>query len=98
MPKKEISKTARVVTFTWACNKKSNRTYRDRFNVQGFENKYGAHYDSTSISVPVKNNATIYICLILMIMTGWAGQLCDVKGEFLYGEFEYSEEIYMRIT
>ena len=32
-----------------------------------------------------------------MIMAGWVGELIDVKGAFLHGDFEDNDEIYMEV-
>jgi Reverse transcriptase (RNA-dependent DNA polymerase). len=89
VPKEE----AKVIDSTWApLKKKSNGTYRARINAQGFCQVAGVHYDSASISAPVTNDVTIRICLVLMLMMGGVGKLCDVKGAFLHGSFSNSEE------
>jgi hypothetical protein len=53
------------------------------------------HYDGSSTRTPVTNAYTIQIVLILMIMANWQGQIVDVKGAFLHGEFKEGEVIYM---
>ena len=78
--KKGVPKNEKVFTSTWAWNKKSNITYKYRLNIRGFEQKYGEHYGSTSISEPATNDSTVNICMILMLMAGWVGELIDVKG------------------
>jgi hypothetical protein len=55
------------------------------------------HYNGTSTHAPVTNASTIQIVLILMIMANWQGQIVDVKGAFLHGEFEDCEVIYMKV-
>ena len=77
--------------------KKANGTYRARLNARGFQQIDGVHYDGQSISSPVANDATIRIILILMVMAGWVGELLDVKGAFLHGNFENDDEIYMEV-
>ncbi len=55
------------------------------------------HYDGSITHAPVTNAGTIQIVLILMIMANWQGQIVDVKGAFLHGEFKDSEVIYMKV-
>ena len=85
------------MTTTWAMKMKSNGVFRARLNMRGFEAEDGVHYDSTSTAAPVTNEITIRLVMTLAIMTGWIGQLVDVKGAFLHGEFENGEEIYTEI-
>ena len=97
IPKDKIPSKAKVLSSTWACKKKSNGTFRARLNARGFEQKDGEHFDSSSISAPVTNDATIRICLVLMLMAGWVRELLDVKGAFLHGAFDDGEQIYMSV-
>jgi hypothetical protein len=39
----------------------------------------------------------IRIVLVLMIMAGWVGEILDVQGAFLHGEFDQGEEIHMEL-
>jgi hypothetical protein len=39
----------------------------------------------------------IRIVLVLMIMAGWVGEILDVQGAFLHGEFDQGEEIHMEV-
>jgi hypothetical protein len=55
------------------------------------------HYNGTSTHTPVTNAGTIQTMLILMIMADWQGQIVDVKGAFLHGEFKDGKEIYMKV-
>jgi hypothetical protein len=66
-------------------------------NAQGFKQVEGQHYDSTTISSPVTNSATIRIVLMLMIMASMLAHVVDVKGAFLHGEFEDGEIIQMKV-
>ena len=77
--------------------KKANGTYRARLNARGYEQVDGVHYDSHNISAPVTNDVTICIVLVLMIMAGWVGELLDIKGAFLHGEFEDGKNVYMEV-
>jgi hypothetical protein len=97
VPKKDAPKNAKVMTSTWAMNKKSNGTYRDRLNARGYEQVDRIDYDSSNISSPVKNDATIRIIMVLMIILKWSAQLVDVKGAFLCGNFKDGEEIFLEV-
>eukprot|EP00957_Ditylum_brightwellii_P101789 7757632-Ditylum_brightwellii.AAC.1 len=56
--------------------------------AQGFEQQDGLHYDSQDLSVPVVNDITIRMVMILIIMASWASRLLDVKGAFLNASFQ----------
>ncbi len=45
----------------------------------------------------VTNAGTIQIVLIPMIMANWQGQVVDIKGAFLHGDFEDDKVIYMKV-
>jgi hypothetical protein len=77
--------------------KKSTGKLRERLNARGFKQVEGVHYDRKSTHAPVTNAGTIQIVLILMIMANWQGQIVEVKGAFLYGEFKDGEVIYMKV-
>jgi hypothetical protein len=55
----------------------------------------GIHYDSSNILSPVKNDATIRIIMVLMIIFKWSAQLVDVKGAFLCRNLKDGQEIFM---
>ena len=93
----DLSKNKKVIDTTWAIKKKSSGTLRGRVNVQGFKQIDGQHYDGTSISAPVTNAMTIKLALTWMLMCSGIAHVVDVKGAFLYGEFEDSEKVYIKI-
>jgi hypothetical protein len=97
VPKKYVTKNAKVISSTWAMKKKSNETYRAILNAGAYEQVDGIHYDSSNISSPVTNDATIRIIMVLMIILKWSAQLVDVKGAFLCGNFKYGEDIFMEV-
>jgi hypothetical protein len=77
--------------------KKSSGTLCRRVNVRGFKQIDGQQYIGTSISAPVTNAMTIRIALTIMFMQGGIAHVVDVKGTFLYREFEDGEKIYIKI-
>jgi hypothetical protein len=97
LPKKDVPKNAKLMSSTWAMQKKSNGTYRARLNARGYEQVGDIHYNSSNISSPVTNDATISIIMVLMIIFKWSAPLVDVKGAFLCGNFEDGEEIFMEV-
>jgi hypothetical protein len=97
VPKKYVPKNAKVMSSTWAMNKKLNGTYCDRYNTRGYEQVNGINYDSSKISSPVRNDATIRIIMVLMIIFKWSAQLVDVKGAFLCGNFKDGEDISIEV-
>jgi hypothetical protein len=62
VPRNEVPKNAKILTSTWAMKNKADGTKRARLNATGYEQKVGEHYDETSISSPVVNEASIFIC------------------------------------
>jgi len=95
VPKICLPDGAKIMSTTWLMKKKWNGTKRAGINARGYKQKDGQHYTSHSISAPVTNDVTIRIMLVLMIMGGWIGELVDVKGAFLHGDFTDGEEIYI---
>jgi hypothetical protein len=94
---KEKLKGMKVIDITWACKKKSTRKLRRCLNACRFKQVEGVHQNRTSTHAPITNANTIRIVLILMIMADWQGQIVDVKGTFLHGEFEDGKVIYMNM-
>jgi hypothetical protein len=66
-------------------------------NARGFKQVERQHFNSTTISSPVTNSATLRIVLTLMIMADMLAHDEDVKGAFLHGEFEDGEVIHMKV-
>jgi hypothetical protein len=75
----------------------TNGTYRAILNARGYEQVDGIHCDSSNISSPVTNDATIRIIMVLMIIFKWSAQVVDVKIAFLCGNFKDGEEIFMEV-
>ena len=96
---KDVPEGEKVITSTWAINKKANGTYHARLNVRGFQQVQGVHYDSSDISSPVTNDMSIRIIMVLTLMAGWIAQIFDVKGAFLHGEFdEGTDPVHMAVS
>jgi hypothetical protein len=91
-----VPKGVTLIDTIWAMKKKSSGTLRGRVNVKGFKQIDGKHYDGTCINALVMNAMTIRIVLSIMLMQGGITHAVDVKGAFLYGEFE-DWKIYMKI-
>jgi hypothetical protein len=81
-----LPKGTKVIDSTWACMKKSIRKLHGHLNAHGFKQVEGMHYGRTSTHTPV-----------LMIMANWQGQIVDIKGTFLHGEFKDGKVIYMKV-
>ncbi len=77
--------------------KKSSGTLCGRVNVKEFKQVEGQYYDRSSISAPVTNGMTIRLALTLMLASGGIAHVVDMKGAFLYGEFEDGEKIYIKV-
>ncbi len=92
-----LSKGTKVIDSTWACKKKSTGKLRRHLNTCGFKQVEGVQYNGSSTHAPVTNAGTIQIMPILMIRANWQGQIVEVKGAFLHGEFEDSKVIYMKV-
>jgi histone deacetylase 1/2 len=95
--RRDLPAAAKILTSTWAMKKKANGTFRARLNARGYMQVDGVHYDSASISSPVTNDVTIRIVLVIMLMAGWCGELLDIKGAFLHGDFEDGKNVYMEV-
>jgi hypothetical protein len=93
-----VPEEAKILTSTRSMKKKSNGTFRARMDARGLQQIYGEHYDSTSIASPVANKVKIRCMFVLILMTFWMGELLDVKGAFLHGDFENGGSIYMEVT
>jgi hypothetical protein len=83
--KKDVPKGEKIITSTWAMKKKASGRYRAKLNARGYEQVDGQNFDSTNISSPVTNDATIRIVIILTIIFGWTAGLIDVQGELFQG-------------
>ena len=97
VPMEEVPKDAKTLTSTWSMKKKPNGTKRARLVARGYEQVDGEHYKSDEIAAPVVNDMTIRIVLILMILARFCGELLDVNGAFLLGEFGTEEKLYMKV-
>ena len=84
--RKDLPAGTKIINSIWAMKKKSNGMLRGRINAREFKQVKGQHYNSTTISSPVTNSATIRIVLTLMIMASMLEHVVDVKRAFLHGE------------
>ena len=87
----------KLIDSVWAMEKKSNGVLCGRINARGFMQVEGQHDDGTTISLPVTNAVTIRIVLTLMVMAGMIAHVVNVKGAFLYGDFEDGKKIHMKL-
>jgi hypothetical protein len=93
----EVPEGGNILTSMWAMKKKSNGAFREKMNARGFQQIDCEHYDSTSIAYPVANEVTIGCMFVSMLMACWMGELLDVKGAFLHGNFMNGERLYMEV-
>jgi hypothetical protein len=94
----DVLLVAKILTSTWAMKKKANGTFRARLLFAcGYQQIDGVQYKIHNISAPVKNEVKICIVLILLIMVNWAGELVNMKGAFLHGNFEEGKNVYMEV-
>ena len=96
-PRSEVAESSKVLSSTWSMKKKPNGTHRARLVARGFEQVDGDHFRSDELAAPVVNDMTIRIVFILMIMAKYCGELMDVRGAFLLGEFGKEEKLYMEV-
>jgi hypothetical protein len=87
VPIENVPKDAKVLTSTWAMKKKANGVYRARITARGYEQVKGVHYHENEKAAPVVLDATVNVVLILMIIAKWMGEVMDVVGAFMNGEF-----------
>jgi hypothetical protein len=97
VPKSEVPKFAKILGSTWAMKQKANGVLRAHLNALGYQQLPGQHYEETGISLPVVNEASIFIIFILIIMGRMYAELNDVKGAFLCGVFSQGERLYMHV-
>jgi glutamine synthetase type III len=97
MPKSEVSHDAKILSSTWAMEKKPNGAFRARLNGRGFEHIPGIQFDPKSIAATVVTVMTIRIVFIIMIMASWTGHVLDVRGAFLKGDFADGETWYPKV-
>lgn len=95
--KSELPKGTKVIKSTWAMKKKANGKYKARITARGFEQIDGKHFQSHNVAAPVVNEITIRVIFVLMIMMQYVGELLDVKGAFLHGDFEEGEQVHMEV-
>jgi hypothetical protein len=93
----KVTKGDKLIDTTWAMKKKISETLRGRVNVKGFKQIDEQHYDGTCISAPVTNAMTIRIALSIMLMQSGIAHIVDIKGAFLYGEFDDGKKICIKI-
>jgi hypothetical protein len=93
----KVPKAVKLIDTTGAMKNKSSGTLRGRVNVRGFKRINRQHYDETCISAPFTNAMIIRITLSIMLMQSGIAHVVDVKGVFLYGEFEDGKKIYIKI-
>ena len=79
--------------------KKGNGRLRARINGRGYEHIDGIYYESNDIHVPVTNNTTVRVVMVLALTTGWLGLIVDVLGVFLKGELDFKgkERMYLKV-
>jgi hypothetical protein len=97
VPRKAIPKGNKILTSTWAMKKKASGTYHARLNARGYGQVAGKHYEENLIAAQITSDTTIRIVLNILLMANWYGELLDVKGAFLHGEFEEGEALYMEV-
>jgi hypothetical protein len=95
--RRDMPGAAKILTSTWAMKKKASGRFRAPLNAQGFKQWEGVHYDAQSISAPLSSENVIRIVLVLLIMAGWVGEILDVQGAFLHGDFDYGKTIHMEV-
>jgi hypothetical protein len=95
--KSSLPKGTKVIYSIWECKKKSMGKLRGRLNARKFKQVEEVHYNGTSTHAPVTNAGSIRIVQILMIMADWQGQIVDIMGACLHGEFQDGKVIYMKV-
>ena len=73
-----VPKHAKILSSTWAMKKKSIGTNRVRMNMRGYEQIDGEHYDSASISSPVRKDVSVRVLLILLVMADYGAYIVDI--------------------
>ena len=84
----------RCVKTKWVFKIKRNGIFRAHLVACGYSQIDGVHY--TENYVPVINDVTWPVLLIVILLKKYDGKLIGIKVEFLNGDLE--EEIYMDYT
>ena len=95
--KENVPPETKLVDSIWAYKLKSNGSKRGRLNIRGFKQVDGQSCDSANIQVPVTNNATIRLVLVLILLAGWVSHIVDVNGAFLHGIFKKEDKAHMKV-
>ena len=84
-----MPKNKKMIDYTWAMKKKSNRVYLAHLAAQGFKQIDGQHYKKDNKAAPVICDMAIKIVLTLYVMcSNWYSRITDVEGAFLNGSFQ----------
>jgi len=86
-----------ILDTTWAMKRKANGTQRARMVANGFQQEAGNHYDPYNFSSPAANEVTYRCVLVFMIIFDLVGNVIDISGAFLLGEFDATEKIYISV-
>ena len=89
--RKEMEPSATTVSSTWAVKKKASGRIRSRVTTRGFEQRPGKDCDPLSLSAPVVNQTTLFVCLTLACMMQGIAMVVDVEGAFLLGRHSNEE-------
>jgi hypothetical protein len=95
--RKDVPEGAKISMLSWAMKKKANGTYHARMNAKGYEQVDGKNYDKMMKTVPVANEITIWMILVLIVMATWAASVIDINGAFLNGELDEHVECYLEV-
>ena len=93
----KLQKNAKILTSTWAMKRKASGKFRSRINARGYEQIDGIHYSSDNTALPVTNDTTIKVVLVLVAIAGWMMHLVDVQGAFLIGRFGNEDELFIKV-
>jgi hypothetical protein len=95
--RKDLPLVTKAIDSVWAMKKKRKGMLCCWINARGFKQIEGQYYNSTAISSPVTNSATIRIVLTLIVMADMLAHVVDIKGAFLHSKFEDGEIIHKKV-
>ena len=86
--KEQVPKETKLINFTWAMKKKSKGVYRARLAIRISQQKKSLQYQADNKSAPGTNGMTIKIVLTLIVLGNWFTKIVNIKGAFIYGNFQ----------
>ena len=96
-PREDLTEEDKILPKTWAMKKKASGRKKAIINACGYAQKKGEDYEENGTAAPVVNEITLRIVLALMLIARMAGNVYDIKGAFLHGQFINERRIHIDV-